>query len=88
MLRFGLKGNFGMMRFVRGFARKRYIYREQQLRKENPLSVRHSEEEKMKKRFIRNREEAKFTAKAERQWKKHRKLLILKFMCFMFCLGI
>ena len=51
----------------------RPIYKEQKMRKENPLKFRHSEEEQMRKRFVRNREDAKFGAMAEREFNKMRK---------------
>ena len=60
---------------------RRPIYLEQKMRKENPLQMRHSEEELMRKRFVRNREEAKFTALAEREFRKHRmKVYIIQFI--------
>ncbi|CAI2381359.1 unnamed protein product [Moneuplotes crassus] len=52
--------------------KRRPIYYEQMLRKKDPLQVRHSEEELMKKRFVRNREDAKFTAEAERSFRRHK----------------
>jgi hypothetical protein len=49
----------------------RNIYKEQKMRKENPIKIRKDDEEHMRKRFVRNRADAEFSAKAERSFKQY-----------------
>lgn len=51
----------------------RPIYKEQQMQKNDPVKLRVSQEEKMQKRFIKDRQDAEFGEIAQREFNKYSK---------------